>query len=48
MVIEDMGTYDDNAKRMSRDINPHRAIGYSVGLMSHSWTEKTGKFRFIV
>lgn len=37
LVIEDMGTYDDNAKRMSRDINPHRAVGYSVGLMRYVW-----------
>lgn len=37
LVIEDMGTYDDNAKRMSRDINPHRAAGYSVGLMRYVW-----------
>lgn len=43
LVIEDMGTYDDNAKRMSRDINPHRAIGYSVGLMSHSWDGENRK-----
>lgn len=37
LVIEDMGTENDEQKRMSRDGNPHREIGYSVGLMKYAW-----------
>jgi len=39
LVMEDMASYDDEAKRMSRDGNPHRAIGYSVSLMKAKWNE---------
>lgn len=37
LVIEDMGTENDEQKRRSRDNNPHRAIGYSPGLMKYVW-----------
>lgn len=37
LVIEDMGSEDDEAKRMSRDGNPHRNMGYSVSLMRYKW-----------
>lgn len=37
LVIEDMGTENDEQKRRSRDNNPHRAIGYSPGLMKYIW-----------
>lgn len=39
LVIEDMASTDDDAKRMSRDSNPHRSIGYSVSLMKFVWNE---------
>jgi len=43
LVIEDMASTDDEAKRMSRDGNPHRNIGYSVSLMKYIWngTDRT-------
>lgn len=37
LVIEDMASTDDESKRMSRDGNPHRNIGYSVSLMKYIW-----------
>ena len=40
LVIEDMASMDDDAKRMSRDSNPHRIIGYSVSLMNFVWDEE--------
>ncbi len=40
LVIEDMGSEDDEAKRMSRDGNPHRNIGYSVSLMKYKWNSE--------
>ena len=39
LVVEDMASTDDDAKRMSRDSNPHRSIGYSVSLMKFVWNE---------
>lgn len=40
LVVEDMASEDDEAKRMSRDTNPHRDMGYSVALMKAKWNEK--------
>ncbi len=37
LVMEDMASDDDEAKRMSRDGNPHRDIGYCVALMRALW-----------
>ncbi len=39
LVIEDMASENDEAKRMSRDFNPHRDMGYSVSLMKAIWDE---------
>lgn len=39
LVIEDLGTEDDAAKRSSRDGNPYRQIGYSNALMKFDWSE---------
>lgn len=40
VVIEDMASEDDAGKRISRDINPHRAMGYSVALMKAYWNSE--------
>lgn len=40
LVMEDMASEDDEAKRISRDMNPHRALGYSVALMKAYWNSE--------
>lgn len=40
LVIEDMASENDEEKRISRDINPHRKMGYSISLMKATWNEE--------